>query len=202
MSAFSPLAWSQEIKDEEFQISRGDYSELITGLDLEASVSQDGEPSKTFPLENPLKGFSEFTFSGNFPFSSGEENQKVMQLLVEDLNRVGRVINMNTDKGIDLTGFATCAFLDFTIGDIAALSGKELPVTSATLKLNVRTILPKTENFCDCDVWTSTCFLEGALQNNKEEKVAQAFRYLLKKFKEDFTAANPLLKGGPTFYVY
>lgn len=159
----------------------------------------------TANFNSPLRELKSFAFCAFYDAKEEKNAEKVRKLIVEQLQKVGRVIQLKKGDGkeqIDVTGLASGAFLNFEIKNVALAEAKQVPVVNASLRLSTSVEIKKTAVSCFADTWSASCFLEGTFAAAPEKIITKSLENLLAQFGESYRTANPDQKEGPTFYLY
>jgi len=165
-----------------------------------STVVVNNQNSPPFRKENPLKDFSGFTVNVLLSSVSKSDFDKVMKIFKTQFEKAGKVVVLETEKGVDFTGYQGGAFLNYEINNIKTLNGKKTSINRASLSLETTVGIQKTQQSLPCYIWGVSCFLDDNLEKKLEENISKSLEQLLGQFVRDFSAANPNQKI--TFFFF
>ncbi len=154
---------------------------------------------------NPLKGFSTFVFSADFPGATKQEVDKINETIKKCLASFGKVVPSSLiieeegREAIDFRGMASGCFLRYEISDLMDLKGKKLGILKATLTLNTGIDIYRTRRYCLTGIWSESCFLKGNTEKKLDDSISKSLRCLLEGFQREYLLGN---EEKPVFNLY
>ncbi len=159
---------------------------------------------QTVYYHNPLKGFSTFVFTTQFP-ATKKIVDKVNIVVKDVLSSFGKVVPLTLlvqteeGEGFDLSGFGAGAFLTYEITDLTSLEGKKLGLLKGTLTLQAIVKVAKTNVECMPYIWSQSCFFKGSTDKKLEASISSSLKSLLQSFLNEYMLVNT---EKPIFNLY
>ena len=142
---------------------------------------------------NPLAGLSTFTFYSFSPVNYDKINAELQKYAV--VNKVNFL--EETSQGVEFNKISFDPLITFEVKEVCSIDGATLPFIRASLSVESRVIVEKTQKKCESYIWTKNCFVPGdAYGKHGQELVVKSLDFLLELFVKDYLEVN---SGQPTF---
>src|SRR5579862_1187401 len=162
---------------------------------------------KNIPSEqykNPLTGLQSFSMLMVYFSEENETVEKINKIIMEELGALGTIKVITSEKGslqnAFWEGYDGQAFFEFDSQDITSFENKKIPATRYTLNVHTAATINKTKANTVVEAWRKDCYVKNESNNDLSNKSVEAYRSLIREFKESYLLYNPEKK--PIFYLF
>ncbi len=129
---------------------------------------------------------------------------KINKIIMEELGTLGTIKIIKSEKGslqnAFWEGYDGQAFFEFESQDLTSDENKKIPATRHTLNVYTSATINKTKTNSVVEAWRKDCYVKNESNNDLSSKNVEAYRSLIREFKESYLFYNPEKK--PVFYLF